>query len=214
MRKLFLASTTKDPNIIKQIDKFVGGFKRKKIVYIPTAVNGDRPWYDYRKGGSAKLVQTLGADVVFLELEKHTDGEIKETVKSADIIWIAGGMGGYLMYWLRRTGLDKLIPELVNKGTYYIGSSVGAGVCAGTLNVWEWFIADPEPGSSIMPGMGMVDFEIYPHYEDSLLTEIKKHWKEGDLYLLKNGEAITVVGNKIKVLGETRILHNGILMTR
>jgi peptidase E len=213
MKKLFLASEAKHPQSMKYLEEFVGGFKEKKIVYIPTAVNGDRPWYDYRNGGSAKLVQTLGADVEFLELEKHTDSDIHKITKRADILWIAGGMGAYLMYWIRRTGMDKLIPELVNKGIFYVGSSVGAGVCAKTLKVWEWFIADPEPGASFIPGIGIVNFEIYPHYEDNLLPEIKKHWKKGDLYLLKNGEAITVIDNKIEVLGEKRILRNGKLIT-
>ncbi len=39
-----------------------------------------------------------------------------------------------------------------------------------------------------------------------ILPEIKKHWKKGKLYLLKNGEVITVVDKKIEVLGEKRIL--------
>jgi peptidase E len=209
MKKLFLASEAKHLESMKKLEKFVDGFAGKKIVYIPTAVNGERPRYDWREGESAKLVKTLGADVTFLELENESDTDIEKIVKSAEIIWVAGGMGGYLMYWLRRTGLDKLIPKLVEKGTIYVGSSVGAGVCANNLNVWEWFIGDPEPGADLMPGMGMVNFEIYPHYEDGLLPVIKKHWKNGDLYLLKNGEAITVVDDKIQVLGEKRILRNG-----
>ena len=212
MRKLFLASTAKDSKTIKDIEEFVGGFVGKKIAYIPTAVNGDKPWYDWRTGGSAKLVLTLGADIEFLELEKEEDKNIYKSVEKADIIWVAGGMTGYLMYWFNRTKLNRVIPELVVKGKLYVGSSAGIWVCQEKFTVAEWYIGEPEPGAQIFKGMGFVSFETYPHYEDHLLSEIKKRWSGGDLYLLKTGEAITVVGDEIKVIGEKRILRNGELI--
>src|SRR5690606_28481624 len=116
---------------------------------IPTAVNGEKPWYDWRTGGSAKLVQTLDAKVNFVELEKNEDGEIYKALDEADIIWMAGGMGGFLMYWLNRTRLNKKIPELVNKGVAYVGSSAGSWVAQKSFGVAEWFMGEPEPGADI-----------------------------------------------------------------
>ena len=53
----------------------------------------------------------------------------------------------------------------------------------------EWFIGEEEPGASLVPGLGLIDFEIYPHFEDKLLPQIKKLWKkdQGKLYMIKNG---------------------------
>jgi dipeptidase E len=213
MKKLFLASEGKHPESIKKLKKFIGGsLKNKKIIYVPTASNGE--YYGAWKGGeSIKVASSLGADLTIIELESFAYQNIFDHVKDADILWIAGGMSGYLLYWFRRTELDKKLSKILNSGTIYVGSSAGSMICAKTQYSSEWFITEPEPGSSLVPGLGLIDFEIYPHYEDKLLPKIKKFWKEGELYLLKNGEVITVVDDKVKILGKKRILKNGRLIT-
>ncbi len=117
---------------------------------------------------------------------------------------MAGGMSGYLLYWIRRVELDKALPEILDSGTAYVGSSAGSMICAATQNVGEWFIGEPEPGAQLIPGLNLIDFEIYPHYEDELLPQIEKLWTKGRLCLLKNGEAVTVEDDKVTILGEER----------
>jgi peptidase E len=94
----------------------------------------------------------------------------------------------------------------------YVGSSAGSMICSKTQVSSEFYIGEPEPGASLLPGFGFIDFEIYPHYQDDQLPEIKKLWKKGDLYLLKDGEVITLTGNKVEVLGEKRILRDNNLV--
>ena len=127
-------------------------------------------------------------------------------MRGKEIIWFAGGACSYLMYWIRRCEVDKHIDELLDSGSVYVGSSAGSMVTAPTLDVAEWYLGEPEIGGSVIPGLGLVDFYIYPHYEEELLPEIKKLWKGNELYLLKNGEVITVVDEKVEVLGEKRAL--------
>ena len=79
-------------------------------------------------------------------------------------------------------------------------------ICAKTQYSTEWYIGEPEPGANLIPGLGLVDFEIYPHFEDKNLAKIKKLWKQGELYLLKDGEVITFVDGKIEVLGKKRVI--------
>jgi peptidase E len=69
-------------------------------------------------------------------------------------------------------------------------------------------LGEGEPGASIFPGLSLIDFEIYPHYEDEMLPEIKKHWDGKKLCLLKNGEAITVIDGKTTIFGEERFLES------
>ena len=203
--KLFLASEAKHPQSLKKLKKFIGNFKNKKLVYIPTAANGE--YYGSWKGGkSIRKAMSLGTEFKVVELEDYIYKDVVSEIKPADILWIHGGMSGYLLYWIRRTKLDKKLPEILKKGTIYVGSSSGSMICAKTQYASEWFLGEPEPGASLIPGLGLIDFEIYPHYEASLLPRIKKHWKHGELYLLKNGEVITVVNNKIEVLGKKRVL--------
>ena len=205
--KLFLASEAKHPDSIEKLRKFIGGFDEKSIAYIPTAANGEEGYGAWKTGSATwNLVNTLGANVTPVVLEEYKNSSVLEQLRGKDVIWFAGGSCSYLMYWVRRCEVDKHIRELLDSGSVYVGSSAGSMVTAPTLDIAEWYIGEPEIGGSIIPGMGLVDFEIFPHYEESQLSEIKKNWKGKKLYLLKNGEVITVVDGKIEVLGEERVL--------
>lgn len=212
MKRLFLASEGVDPETLTILRKFIGGsFKGKKIAYVPTAANGDH-YGAWKDGGSIKIVPNLGADFKLIELENCVYQDVYPQVRDADILWIAGGQTGYLLYWFRRSGLDKKLDEILESGTIYVGSSAGSMACSKTQYASEWYLGEPEPGASLLPGLGLIDFEIYPHYEEKLLPQIKKLWKKGELYLLKDGEVITVVGGKVEVLGKKRILKDGRLV--
>ncbi len=205
--KLFLASTTKHPDSVAKLRNFIGvGLANKKIVYVPTARNGEF-YGSWKDSESLKIASSLGADLAIVELENYFYQDIFAPIEKADILWVAGGMSGYLLYWFRRTGLDKRIAEILNNGTIYVGSSAGSMVCSRTQRVSEWYLGGSEPGASLFPGLGLVDFEIYPHFADNQLEEIKKHWQDGELRLLKDGEVITVVDGKVEVLGEPRVLQ-------
>lgn len=210
--KLFLASEAKHSESMKKLEKFVGGLKGKKIAYIPTANNGENPFNDWKTNSATwKLVNTLGSKVTPIQLEDYKDSSVIKELKNKDIIWFAGGSAGYLMYWIRRCEIDKALPDLLKK-SIYVGSSAGSMICSKTQYTSCWYLGEPEPGANLLPGLGLINFEIYPHYDDSLLSDIKKHWKKGELFLLKNGEAITVTDGKIEVLGEKRVLKNGKLI--
>ena len=175
--KLFLASEAKHPESIKKLKAFIGNFNNKRIVYIPTASNGE--FYGaWKAGESIQVALTLGAKVDVVQLEDACYRDVIQQIKGADILWMAGGMSGYLLYWIRRVSLDKALPEILNKGTVYVGSSAGSMICAKTQYSSEWYLGEPEPGAGLVPGLGLIDFEIYPHYEEQLLPEIKKHWKK------------------------------------
>jgi dipeptidase E len=208
MKKLFLASEAKNPESWKKLEEFIGGFKGKKIAYIPTAANGEEKYGLWKRSKTLKLVNKSGAKVKIVVLEDYKDSSVLKEFKNIDIIWFAGGMPGYLLYWIRRTQLDKYLPELLNKGVVYVGSSAGSMIASRTQHLSEVYVGETEVGAGIFPGLGFIDFEIYPHYEDELLPKIKKVWKKkwGKLCLLKNSEAITVVGKSVEVLGEKRIL--------
>jgi dipeptidase E len=203
--KLFLASEAKHPDSMEKLKNFVGGFEGKKIVYIPTAANGEA-WGSWRDGGSIAAAKSLDADLEVIELENYYKIDVVDRIRKAEILWMAGGMAGYLLYWIRRVELDKVLPGILDSGTVYVGSSAGSMVCSKVQSLSEIYIGAKEHGAGFIPGLGLIDFEIYPHYEDELLPEIKKRWKKGKLYLLKNGEAITVENGSVKVLGEERII--------
>ena len=208
--KLFLASEIKHPETIERAKEFVGGFKDKKIVYIPTAANAEEGFGSWKQGGSWNLAKTLGADVTIVELESTTDEEVKNLLEGADILWMAGGMCGYLMYWIGRRSIDGYLKNLLDNGLYYLGPSAGSMIMGTTMDVSEWFPGEEERGSSIFSTLSIVDFDIFPHYTEELHRLIEEKFKTqyagGPLYILKNGEEIVIDGDKMVLNGEERIL--------
>ncbi len=207
--KLFLASEAKHPDTISKLSEFVGGLKGKRIAYIPTAANGGYSYDDWRTNSSTwNYINTVGAEVTPVVLEEYRDSSVVEQLKNKDIVWLAGGMCGYLMYWIRRCEIDKNIGDIL-KNSVYVGSSAGSVVTYKDLTLADWYIGESEPGASSIPGFGLVDFEIYPHYEDHLYDQIKSLYKGKKIYLLKDGEEIIVEDGKVTVVGEERIITNG-----
>lgn len=190
--RLFLASEVKNPQTTKKLEEYIGGFKGKKIAYIPTAGNGEG-WGSWKSGESWKLAQTLDAEITLLQLEDYWNKDVISQLEGKDIVWFAGGQSGYLMYWIRRTQVDKHIKRILNNGTLYLGSSAGSMITGKT-------------GAGIIPQLELVDFDIYPHFKDEYLGEIKSHYKGKKLYLLKDGEEIIVEDKKVIVIGEERIV--------
>ena len=209
MRKLFLALEGVHPQSLRKLKKFVGGsYKGKKLVYIPTAANGQYSGA-WKASESVQIASRLGAEFKIVELESCVYSDVYGQIKDADIIWVAGGQTGYLLYWFRRSRLDKKLNSLLENGVVYVGSSAGSMACSKTQYASEYYIGEPEPGASLLPGFGWVDFEMYPHYEESILPQLRKLWKPkyGEIYLIKDGEVITVVDGKVEILGKKRVLR-------
>jgi dipeptidase E len=202
--RLFLASEGSDPRTTSKLDEYVGGLENKKILYIPTAKNGNREGrWDESK--TWQFLNKCGSIPKAYQLEDYHSKLDIEPVEQADIIWITGGAAGYLMYWAIRTGFDVLLRSVLND-KIYVGSSAGSMITSKNLNICEWYIGEVEKGASNIPGLGLVDFDFYPHYDDSLFGEIKGKYKGNKLYLVKNGEELIVEDNNIKVIGEERFI--------
>lgn len=191
---------------MEKLDKFVGGLKGKHIAYIPTAANGEEPYGTWKNGTTWNEFSACGAIVQVFELENYKEMHFPDSLRNFDILFVAGGMPGYLMYWMRRTYLDVHLKKMLDDGLIYVGSSAGSMVTAPTLHSAEVYLDEVEPGVGIFPGLGLVDFDFYPHYKEGTLDQIKKNYKGSKMYLVKNGEAITVENSKVTILGDERLI--------
>src|SRR3989339_685438 len=209
--KLFLASEVKHPTCMKYLEKFVNGFEGKKIAYIATASNGEDGYGYWKNSSSFRTAVATKAIVTPVVLEEYRSSKVIDVLQQNDILWFAGGYWGYLMYWINICDIDLHIKKLLASGKIYVGSSAGSNITGTSLDIAEWFRYSPkesgfERGGSKFEGLGLVSFDIYPHYSEELYDWIKEHYKGNKMYLLKNGEAITVQDTKIEVLGEERVI--------
>lgn len=204
--RLFLASQADDPKTLKKLDEYVSGIRNKNIKYIPTAKNGNGEgrWQD---SGTWKYLSKNVANLECIQLEDHLRGIEYDLFKEADIVWFSGGSTGYLAYWIIRTGFDLILPKILEK-SLYLGSSSGAMVTGPTNNISTWYIGETERGANNIPSLHLVDFDLYPHYQEEKYDQIKKLYKGYKLYLVKDGEEIIVEDDKVTVIGEERIITN------
>lgn len=198
--KLFLCAHSIYSEIQEGFEEFVGSkCKDLSVAFVTTAANPyeDRSW----EAKDIEFTKELFKSVDLYDIENMTQKEMVEKFSNYDILWINGGNVSYLMKKFREKGLDEVLPEIL-KNTVYVGSSAGSMVWSKSLRTAEWYLDDPEPGASKIPGIGLLDFQIYPHYEDSMFEDIKKFKLDNEeLWLMRNGQAISYCDGDIRKYG-------------
>lgn len=159
--------------------------------------------------GRMELVNILALDVK----------TVKERLTLADVIFVVGGHTDYLMSVFKKTGFDKLLPELL-KDKVYVGSSAGSMVLGNRISTSAYAkVYDEEDDYGTTEYMGLVDFAVKPHLSSELfpqnrkdvLVDVTKHYK-GTVYGLTDDSAIVVDGNKTYIIGSKPVkITNGII---
>lgn len=149
-------------------------------------------------------------------------------VQEADAIIVGGGNKFYLSYWMVKSGLFDLLPQLLKQGKVYVGASAGSMMLTPELNFDQdrfkktGVYYDDEFGEE-MPSstgsaktLGLVDFVIRPHldadyFPQASLENVEKWAAKVDvpLYALDDQTALTVIDGKVEVVsrGEWKLFE-------
>lgn len=210
--KLFLCSSFITEDLKPDYDRFVGNLAdNPKVACITTAFNGykelcaqrgespDFSWFDYEDNFARKV---LGWNMDLIDLQDLSKNELG-MFDVYDGIWVEGGLMLPLIQAIHRTGFaDYLKNNFLKKNTFYVGTSAGSMVCSHSIDAAEWYIGEPEPGVTEFEGLGLIDFQIYPHYNEANLAEIQAARKPSEEYwLLKDGQAVSVDNSGTRVFG-------------
>ncbi len=206
--KLFLTSSTIEKDLVKPFEELIGKkIKGLKAVFIPDAAYGisdtkDITWVEEERQFLVDRYDWEITNFVLRDIKKLEASDFDEY----DVIFVNGGFSGYLAKEMRRVGFDKILPNLLNRGMVYVGSSAGSMVMSDIQDASSWYVGEPEPEAIDIPGLGYVDFQIYPHIKPSMVGRIKeKRNLKLEYYLLKDGQAISVNGKKILIHGKNVI---------
>src|SRR5687767_2231630 len=132
-------------------------------------------------------------------------------VRETDALLVGGGDVLYLTYWLRQSGLAKLLPSLTE--TVYVGVSAGSIAVTPYNCDAEFDLQFAPDGSDMVVGadraLGLVDFTLYPHLDhpempDTTLANIEK-WASGipvPTYAIDDGTAIKVIDGTATIVSE------------
>lgn len=176
-------------------------FARKSpqhVVVVPTA------WNVAPSAKSAPFIAAttavfdgLGFTHETLDLATCTPASMHQALARATAIWITGGNTFYLNYWMRESGFDKLLPELLKRGVVYGGESAGAVVAGKTLHGIEILDDPADAPELIWPGLGLVDYGIIPHWDEQKYSDrLQQAYDEMRLFCptktLKNTEYIVL----------------------
>lgn len=134
------------------------GEKPVKAVFIPYAgVTVSQDDYTHRV---RSRFREIGHDI----LSVHETRDPLETVRDAEAIVVGGGNTWQLVKRMQEEGLPGAIREKVLQGTPYIGWSAGSNVACPSLRTTnDMPITEPEDFAT----MGLVKFQINPHYLDA-----------------------------------------------
>ena len=191
--KIFLASQLKNEKTLEVLKEYLANIQdlqNKEVTFIPTASNSEESFGKWKTGSTFKRVLEIFPHTKVLEVEFVTDEDALETIKNTDILIVLGGYPAYLSYWLYRRKIVNQIKQNLNTGMIYIGSSAGAMVCSKTLRISEFI--EEEVMADKIPGMGIIDYEILPHYTEDQKELLDRVSKENNIKIkpLRDGEQI------------------------
>lgn len=185
-------------------------FNELNLAFIPTAANvekGDKDWL------IKDLVncQKLGfKQVDIVDISALSKDMWLPRLEEADILLFGGGNTFHLMYWVKKTGLDQLLVEMLNT-KIFIGISAGSVIACKSLDMsTSEKLYDDKPGEyNRDEGLGYVDFIVRPHLNSPYfpnvnldnLEEFAKEFPE-TFYAIDDATAIKVVDENIEVISE------------
>ena len=175
----------------------------KKVAFIPTASLHEG--YTGYVGSARKLFKKLGASVTEIDISTEAYSTIQAVFEDADVIYFTGGNSFFLMDQLRKTETDELLKKELANGKLMIGESVGAIICAPTIQYIEQMDEKPEDYSQEdNEGLDLIDFYVLPHYLTApfkkITERIMAEFSDLNICAINNHQAIIVNDEGSKVI--------------
>ena len=129
---------------------------RRRLAFVPFAV------FD-RAGYSAKASQRLEREGLEVRAVESDESGLR-TLEWAEAVFVGGGNSFRLLKTLRDHELAAMIRRRVHDGMVYVGASAGSNVACPTIRTTnDMPILQPDT----FDALGLVPFQINPHYLDS-----------------------------------------------
>ncbi len=160
--------------------------KNKKVLYITTAVDGEK---DDNKDWVAKEYKTI-LDLGINEsniVEYKIGNDI--SIDDFDIIYMMGGNTIYLLDMVRKYKFGEVIKDFINSGKIYIGSSAGSQILGSTIEL-NAIYEDNFVNMTDFTALGIVDGEVVPHANKK--EELINNLNREDLILLYDSDGIII----------------------
>ena len=184
-----------------------------KVSFITTAALGEEnnpQWLTVYRD----QLKLLGiSNIKDLDIRGKTYKLLQNILYETDIIFMNGGNSFYLLKWVKESGFDVLLPQLLSKGIIYIGVSAGSYICCPTIEQSTWKHQDRNKVHlEDLSALNLVPFLISAHYEETYKTIIEQTAKKTKypIVTLTDTQAVLVLNDTYKVVGRgNNISFNG-----
>lgn len=176
MKQVVLFSTITDTNLQTILSEiFNDKIKDKVMAYMPSDGVADSATYieEWRS-----YAQRFGAG--FNVINNHSTDEIEKVkLLESSILLISGGNTFALLDNLRKSGLDQAVIKFTEKPNFVLsGFSAGALILTPTIAICNLPNFDENlVGVTDFDGLGIIDFEVFPHYVDDLHQKITEDYR-------------------------------------
>jgi dipeptidase E len=182
-------------------------FSELSLAFIPTAANveeGDKDWV-IDDLANCKRLGFRSIDIV--DISAIPKEMWLPRLQAADILLFEGGNTFHLIHWIKKSGLEELLPGML-KSKVYVGISAGSIAACKKFSLLKISYGD-EYKDENEDGMGYVDFQIRPHlnsphFPNANLENMGRLSKElsDTFYAIDDNTAIKVVDGKIEIVSE------------
>lgn len=200
---LLTSNGLSSPALVQAMETQAAGLKRAVIV---TTASMEHKEKDKNVPRLRAELEQLGLTVELFDFDEQDARQLF----AYDVIELLGGNPFYLLKALKRTGGGEVLQTLARE-KLVIGVSAGSLACQKNIELIAQY--SPELNEAVgladLTGLGLVEFEILPHYHrflglfDRFEEQAQAHeaatgcW----LYRLDDGQAILVQGKKHTLLG-------------
>jgi dipeptidase E len=210
--KLLLTSNGVSNTAIKNaLAKLLGKpFTQSSITFIPTAANVERGDKKFVVNDMYNLLKLGFETFDIMDIAAVSKEYWLESFTRADILVFGGGNDKYLLDWLKESGVQELIPELL-QNKVYMGISAGSMATAKhvSLSIAGILYYERTKQWENVQGLSLVDFEIRPHlnspdFPKVRLDYLEKLSKENPtpFYAIDDNSAVVVDGLSVSVVSE------------
>ena len=186
------------PLVAQKIHEIISQGNLKSVAIITTASDGKEE-NKYSRLALNQFKQLKLKKIDFVDIEfKPVD------FSTYDIIYVCGGNTFKLLKFAKSNNFKDAIVSLLDRGGMYIGVSAGSCILAPTITAAATIEPDPNDiGLTDWTGLGIIDFEVHPHYSPEEADAIHAYEQETDrkVKTLTDDQAILLENNKLNLIG-------------
>lgn len=178
-----------------------------RLLFIDTPTEVETGDMDWLRRDKQSLVKA-GFNLTYYTFTDKTKEQIQDKLKNIDVLYISGGNQFHLLKKIQQSNSANVIRDFVKQGKIYIGCSAGSIITG--PDIYPTRFIDEAQKSNILKsykGLGLVDFNVLPHWGDPDFKNIYFNYRleysyntRYKLIFLTDNQYIIVKGQWLRII--------------